>query len=82
MGRVLFLPSRRERHLELSREQLDMLKRKKRQFISDRFREIVTDWRIEKTAQQSAARGERGRWFKRKLILTMEFEERGKEGFG
>jgi len=49
---VLFLPSRRKRHLELSREQLDLLKRKKKDFIQDRFRDIVTEWRVEKAAQQ------------------------------
>ena len=54
LGRMLFLPSRRKRHLELSREQLDLLKRKKRGFISDRFSEIVTQWRTEEDTQQEA----------------------------
>ena len=51
LSRALFVPSRRKRHLELSGEQLDLLKRKKREFVSDRYSEIVTDWRQEMEAQ-------------------------------
>ena len=54
VSRVFFLPSRRRRHLELSGEQLDLLKRRKRDFISERFRNIVTEWRVEKAVQQEA----------------------------
>lgn len=39
------VPARRRHHLELSREQLNLLKRERGQEIADRFRQIVLDWR-------------------------------------
>jgi hypothetical protein len=48
LSRFLVLPSCRKWHLELSSEQLDLLKRKKRDFVRDRFREIVVEWRKER----------------------------------
>lgn len=50
LSRFLVLPRCRKRHLELSSEQLDLLKRKKKDFIRDRFREIVVEWRKERQA--------------------------------
>lgn len=50
LSRLLVLPSCRKRHLELSLEQLDLLKRKKRDFIRHRFREIIVEWRTERQA--------------------------------
>jgi len=50
LSRFLVLPSCRRLHLELSSEQLDLLKRKKNDFIRDRFREIVVEWRKERQA--------------------------------
>jgi hypothetical protein len=38
-------PARRARHLELSREQLDLIQRDEAAFVSDRFRQIVIKWR-------------------------------------
>jgi hypothetical protein len=38
-------PSRRRRHLVLSTEQLDLLSRNQFQFVSERFREIIINWR-------------------------------------
>lgn len=43
--RILVTPQTRRRHLKLSREQLDLLQRNQRDFVSDRFREIVLGWR-------------------------------------
>ena len=56
LSRVLILPSCRRRHLELSHEQLSLLRRRKAGFISDRFREIVSDWRTERSAQGADGR--------------------------
>jgi hypothetical protein len=50
LSRLLVLPSCRKWHLELSSEQLDLLKRKKKDFIRDRFREIIVEWRTERQA--------------------------------
>ena len=50
ISRYLALPSCRKRHLELSNEQLDFLRRKKKKFISNRFREIILEWRSKKEA--------------------------------
>jgi hypothetical protein len=50
LSRLLALPSCRKRHLELSSEQLDLLKRKKKEFIRDRFRQIIVEWRVERNA--------------------------------
>jgi hypothetical protein len=46
VGSKLFVTPRvRKRHLELSAEQLDLLRRRQRDFVSNRFREIVVEWR-------------------------------------
>jgi hypothetical protein len=55
LSRFLILPSCRQRHLELSSEQLDLLKRKKRDFISDRFHDIVIEWREGQAAKPADA---------------------------
>lgn len=39
------IPRTRERHLALSREQLDLLRRERGNFVAERFREIVLGWR-------------------------------------
>jgi hypothetical protein len=45
ISRFVVLPNRRDRHLTLSREQLDLLQREQPQFIDRRFREIIAAWR-------------------------------------
>ncbi len=40
----------RLRHLTLSREQLDLLRRRRGDFVRDRFEEIITGWRNERNA--------------------------------
>lgn len=45
ISRSLIVPACRKRHLELSDEQLDLLKRKRRDFVVERYRDIVTEWR-------------------------------------
>jgi len=44
-ARWFVVPRARRRHLELSVEQLDLLKRQKGDYVSERFREIVVEWR-------------------------------------
>jgi hypothetical protein len=44
-SRALITPRRRAIHMELSREQLDLLVREKGDFVANRFREIVAKWR-------------------------------------
>ncbi len=39
------IPRVRQRHLQLSIEQLDLLRRQKGEYVSTRFREIVLEWR-------------------------------------
>lgn len=46
-SRWIAVPIARRRHLELSAEQLELLKRRKGQYVSERFREIVLEWRRE-----------------------------------
>jgi len=41
-------PGRRARHLALSAEQLDLLRREQIEFVRTRFREIITAWRAKK----------------------------------
>jgi hypothetical protein len=53
LSRLLILPSCRKRHLELSREQLDLLKRVKHDFVSERFRDIILGWRSTQRAAPS-----------------------------
>jgi len=57
LSRIVLLPRIRQHHLDLSNEQLDQVKRKKRDFISDRFRSIVIEWRAEKAAEPPRHRG-------------------------
>jgi len=45
VARWIAVPRARRRHLELSIEQLDLLKRQKGGCVSERFREIVVEWR-------------------------------------
>jgi hypothetical protein len=44
-SRALVTPRRRSRHLALSTEQLDLLRREQSEFVSTRFREIIVGWR-------------------------------------
>jgi len=46
VGRYLIVPRTRKHHMELSSEQLDMLRRRKGKFVSNRFREIIQEWRL------------------------------------
>ena len=39
------VPRYRRRHLQFSSEQLDLIRRRRRDFVEQRFREIVTEWR-------------------------------------
>jgi len=48
LSRIFALPQCRKYHLELSKEQLDFLRRNKKEFISGRFKEIILEWRLEK----------------------------------
>lgn len=47
-SRMLVTPRKRARHMELSREQLDLLRRERGDFVSNRFREIIASWRKER----------------------------------
>lgn len=44
-SRIIVTPRRRKRHLALSAEQLDLLRREQSEFVSSRFREIIVGWR-------------------------------------
>jgi hypothetical protein len=44
-SRLLALPHVRQRHISLSAEQLDLLRREESDFVSNRFRDIVVGWR-------------------------------------
>jgi hypothetical protein len=39
------VPNFRRRHLAFSSEQLDLIHRRRREFVEQRFREIITEWR-------------------------------------
>jgi hypothetical protein len=45
MSKHFALPRIRARHLELSIDQLDLLRREQLEFVSGRFREIISGWR-------------------------------------
>jgi Flp pilus assembly protein TadB len=45
LSRFWVTPTKRKRHLELSAEQLELLRREQSDFVSKRFREIVIGWR-------------------------------------
>lgn len=47
-SRLFVTPRARKRHLALSDEQLDLLRRNQRDFVSNRFREIIVSWRRER----------------------------------
>ncbi len=47
-SRIFVTPRRRERHLALSAEQLELLRREQSEFVSNRFREIIVGWRRER----------------------------------
>ena len=44
-SRIFVTPNKRERHLALSAEQLELLRREQLDFVSNRFREIILGWR-------------------------------------
>ena len=44
-SRIFVTPHKRERHLALSAEQLELLRREQSEFVSNRFREIIVGWR-------------------------------------
>jgi hypothetical protein len=41
----VIVPICRRRHLALSSEQLDLIRRRRREFVENRFREIIIEWR-------------------------------------
>jgi len=45
ISKTIAIPHVRRTHLELSNEQLDLLSRKEREFVSDSFRQIISGWR-------------------------------------
>jgi hypothetical protein len=45
LSKCLALPSCRRHHLELSSEQLNYLRRNKKDFIANKFRQIIQEWR-------------------------------------
>jgi len=47
-SRAFVTPRRRARHLDLSAEQLELLRREQLAFVSNRFREIIVGWRRER----------------------------------
>ncbi|MGH9689779.1 MAG: hypothetical protein ACRD4C_01510 [Candidatus Acidiferrales bacterium] len=51
-SRGFITPRRRERHLALSAEQLELIRRKESVFVSNRFREIILSWRRERLLHQ------------------------------
>jgi hypothetical protein len=55
------VPRARRRHLALSSEQLDWLRREKGQLVRDRFREIVLGWRGSNAAERPSVRAVAGR---------------------
>jgi len=50
---VFVTPRRRARHLALSAEQLDLLRREQSEFVSNRFRQIIVGWRTKRMSQQN-----------------------------
>jgi hypothetical protein len=42
---IVALPQFRRRHLALSSEQLDLIRRRRRDFVEQRFRELIIQWR-------------------------------------
>lgn len=50
LSKYCAIPSCRKRHLELSSEQLNLLKRNKKDFIASKFRQLIQEWRLEKEA--------------------------------
>jgi pimeloyl-ACP methyl ester carboxylesterase len=46
IARWIAIPKARRRHLSLSAEQLELLKREMGVFVADRFRQIVLGWRV------------------------------------
>ena len=53
IARWFAIPRARRQHLQLSAEQLDLLKREKGDFVADRFRQIVLGWRRTRIFQSS-----------------------------
>ena len=47
-SRIFVTPRKRKRHLALSAEQLELLRREQSDFVSNRFREIIVGWRRER----------------------------------
>ena len=47
-SRIFVTPRKRDRHLALSAEQLELLRREQSGFVSNRFREIIAGWRSER----------------------------------
>ncbi len=45
LSTLVFVPRRRARHLRLSKEQLDLLRRTQKDFVIERIREIILNWR-------------------------------------
>ncbi|MBZ5686460.1 MAG: hypothetical protein LAP86_15635 [Acidobacteriia bacterium] len=45
LSRFWVTPTKRKRHLELSAEQLELLRREQSDFVSRRFRDIIIGWR-------------------------------------
>jgi pimeloyl-ACP methyl ester carboxylesterase len=56
IARWFAIPRARHHHLQLSAEQLDLLKREKGDFVADRFRQIVLGWRRTATFQRPTVR--------------------------
>lgn len=48
LSRLTVTPSRRKYHLSLSKEQLDLLRRKQSDFVANQFRSIISGWRSNK----------------------------------
>ncbi len=48
LSRSIVTPMSRKRHLDLSAEQLELLRRRQSEFVSTRFRQIVRGWRSQR----------------------------------
>jgi pimeloyl-ACP methyl ester carboxylesterase len=72
--RWLAVPARRRRHLDLSLEQLNLLRQERGDFIADRFRQIVLGWRDHgRAAGVAPADPPEGSMLRRELAIGLCF---------
>jgi hypothetical protein len=54
VSRFVLLPMKRKIHLELSSEQLETIRNNRLEYIQDKFREIIQDWREKKRLRMNS----------------------------